>query len=103
MSKERWLVRNVLEYPCTDCQALIKLMQSFMCCYGKMVQIYSWVENTGYKITYIVSSQFCKKPNHLSTCRLYIYEECSYDCIDVYRYKYECTYIYESNHRYLRV
>lgn len=76
MSKERWLVRNVLEYPCTDCQALIKLMQSFMCCYGKMVQIYSWVENTGYKITYIVSSQFCKKPNHLSTCRLYIYEEC---------------------------
>ena len=51
----------------TDCQALIKLVQSFMCCYGKMVQIYCWVENTGYKITYIVSSQFYKKRNHLST------------------------------------
>lgn len=47
-----------------------------MCCYGKMVQIYCWVENTGYKITYIVSSQFYKKRNHLSTWRLYIYEEC---------------------------
>lgn len=56
----------------TKFQAVIKLTHSFMCCYGKMFQIYCWVENAGYKITCIVSFQFCKKQNHLSTTVIYI-------------------------------
>ena len=106
MSNERWLVRNVLVYPCDRLPGTHKIGVSFMCCYGKMVQIYCWVGNTGYKITYRVSSQFCKKPNHLSTCRLYIYEECIVMTILMYigiNMNAHILYMKDSNNHYLRV